>query len=413
MKSKAYLGYVQYALPLRFKFQQHALKRKVERRGHIKVCFLAMNLGMWRYQRVYEFFAADYRFEVVIVLSPSIQFEKEEQVENIKELRRFFSSRGIQYIDWNESHDCSSADLRHDINPDIIFYPQQYSSALYEKHSFTGFWDKLLCLCPYGIANEEEDWTYNLDFHNRAWKLFYTNKAELEAAQRLALNKGRNVVITGYTNMTEYLSPESKDVWKIKNHDVTRLIWAPHYTILEGEKLHLSNFLWMAEDMVKIAEQNTDCLQIAFKPHPKLRTCLYQHPDWGQERTDEYYRLWDEMPNTQLETGEFINLFKTSDAMVHDSDSFQVEYLYVNKPVMFVKQKDEQQNTTELCKRAIGCHYIGRNMDDIKRFVEMVLNDGDTMREQRQQFFENYLLPENGTDVALNIYNDIVKTLKL
>jgi hypothetical protein len=119
------------------------------------------------------------------------------------------------------------------------------------------------------------------------------------------------------------------------------------------------------------------------------------------------------MPNTQLETGLFIDLFKTSDAMVHDCDSFQVEYLYVNKPVMFVEQSVKQQNTTELRKRAMACHYIGRNMDDIRQFVERVLHGEDTMKEQRQQFFENYLLPKGGTDVALNIYNDIVTTLKL
>lgn len=193
-----------------------------------------------------------------------------------------------------------------------------------------------------------------------------------------------------------------------------RLIWAPHYSInAEGDELYLSNFLWMAKDMVEIAQQYRDRLQIAFKPHPKLRTRLYLHPDWGQEKTDKYYSLWNEMPNTQLETGLFIDLFKTSDAMVHDSDSFQVEYLYVNKPVMFVKQSKEQQDTTELRKHAIACHYIGRSMEDVRQFVEMVLRGEDSMTGQRQQFFENYLLPKSGIDVALNIYNDIVTTLKL
>ncbi len=414
MKSKAYRMYVRYVLPWHFVILQQALKRKVARGERITVCFLAMNLGMWRYQRVYELFAADPRFEAVIVLSPTIQFEKLEQVANIEELRQFFAAHDIPYVDWDENHDKSMADLRRDIDPDIIFYPQQYSDALYEEHRFTNFWDKLLCLTPYGIANEETKWTYNLDFHNRAWKLFYTNNAELKAAQRLASNRGRNVVVTGYSNMTEYLSPDTVDVWNIKRPEVKKLIWAPHYSITEDSGLlFLSNFLWMAQGMVEIAEQYRDRLQIAFKPHPKLKSTLYQHPDWGQERTDKYYRLWDEMPNTQLETGLFIDLFKTSDAMVHDCDSFQVEYLYVNKPVMFVQQSREQQNTTELCKQAIACHYIGKNMDDIKQFVEMVLRGEDTMREQRQQFFNNYLLPKSGTDVALNIYNDIVTTLKL
>ena len=414
LKSWLFKQYVLHALPQRFKHQQRQLKRKVQNGEKIKVCFLAMNLGMWRYQRVYELFAADDRYEVVIALCPTVAFEKDEQIRNLQDLRDYFNSREIPFVDWDEHQDKSLADLREDINPDIIFYPQQYPAIYYKEQSFCGFWDKLLCLTPYGIANEETKWTYNLDFHNRAWKLFYTNNAELKAAQRLAINRGRNVVVTGYTNMTEYLSPDTVDVWNNKRPEVKRLIWAPHYSInAEHDLLYLSNFLWMAEGMVEIAKQYQDRLQIAFKPHPKLRTRLYQHPDWGQERTDKYYRLWAEMPNTQLETGLFIDLFKTSDAMVHDSDSFQVEYLYVNKPVMFVKQSREQQNTTELCRRAIDCHYIGRNMDDVRQFVEMVLRGEDTMREQRQQFFNKYLLPKSGTDVPLNIYNDIVTTLKL
>lgn len=414
VKHVAYFVLVRFVLPLRFKHQQMQLKRKVQKGEKIKVCFLAMNLGMWRYQRVYELFKRDSRFETVIVLCPNVQFDELEQERNLHQLREFFTSRGISFIDWDEHNRKSMADLRKDINPDIIFYPQQYRGIYYEEQSYRRLLDKLLCLSPYGIANEEENWTYDTDFHNRAWKLFYTNSLELKAAQRLAINRGRNVVVTGYTNMTEYLSQDTVDVWNIKQPEVKRLIWAPHYSInADEDELYLSNFLWMAEGMVEIAKQYRDRLQIAFKPHPKLRSTLYQHPDWGQERTDKYYQLWAEMPNTQLETGLFIDLFKTSDAMVHDCDSFQVEYLYVNKPVMFVKQSTEQQNTTELCKQAIACHYIGKSMDDVRQFVEMVLRGEDTMKKQRQQFFENYLLPKSGTDVALNIYNDFVKTLKL
>ena len=175
----------------------------------------------------------------------------------------------------------------------------------------------------------------------------------------------------------------------------------------------MSNFLWMADLMVDIAKHNQGSLQIAFKPHPKLRTKLYQHPDWGKEKADEYYGLWAQMPNTQLETGSFIDLFKSSDAMVHDSSSFQIEYLYVNKPVMFVMQQKTENDATEISRRAIECHYIGQNVEDIKNFVAMVLKGEDTMREKREQFFQQYLLPENGPDVGLNMYNEIIKSLKL
>jgi CDP-glycerol glycerophosphotransferase (TagB/SpsB family) len=92
----------------------------------------------------------------------------------------------------------------------------------------------------------------------------------------------------------------------------------------------------MAELMLELAQAYKDRIQIAFKPHPSLITQLYQHPDWGKERADDYYARWQQMENTQLETGGYVDLFMTSDAMIHDSGSFVVEYLYANRPVMFV-----------------------------------------------------------------------------
>lgn len=417
IKQLVLVCFVRFIHPLIIKSQQRWLHYRVMRGGKIRVVFLAMNLGMWRYQRVYERFVKDKRFDVKIVLSPSYQFEKSEQARDIQILRNYFTSYSIPFVDWDFFNEESLLNLRTDIRPDILFYPQQYRSVYYPDHSFVKFLDKLLCLCPYGLATEEENWTYNTGFHNIAWKLFYTNRSELYAARRLAINKGKNVVVTGYPNMTEYLSKDNShanDVWKVNDRRFKRIIWAPHYSINPHEdELYLSNFLRMADLMLLIADEFKDRILIAFKPHPKLRTKLYAHPDWGVDRTDSYYKQWEESGNTQLETGAFIDLFKTSDAMIHDCDSFQIEYLYLNKPVMFVSNGVDQKGTSLLREEAMKCHYIGRNNDDIRRFVNMVIRGEDIMEEKRQQFFKRYLLPENGTDVAFNIYNEILTALKL
>ena len=405
---------VVFYIPLHNQFLIAKLRSRAKKGNKIKICFFAMNLAMWRYQSVYERFKNDERFDVYVVLSPSCLWDEVEQKRSVQELRDFFQSMGVSYIDWDDSRCNSVIDIREDIKPDIIFYPQQYKTVLVSSHCYRNFLNSLLCFCPYALSTTEASWYYDTEFQNIAWKLFYANDLDLKIARNEAYNKGRNVVVTGYPNMTEYLSPELKDVWKDKGHGVKRLIWAPHYSIFEeGDEVYMSNFLWMADLMVDIAKHNQGSLQIAFKPHPKLRTKLYQHPDWGKEKADEYYGLWAQMPNTQLETGSFIDLFKSSDAMVHDSSSFQIEYLYVNKPVMFVMQQKTENDATEISRRAIECHYIGQNVEDIKNFVAMVLKGEDTMREKREQFFQQYLLPENGPDVGLNMYNEIIKSLKL
>ena len=67
----------------------------------------------------------------------------------------------------------------------------------------------------------------------------------------------------------------------------------------------------MYDLMIEIALLYKDKVQIAFKPHPLLKEKLIKL--WGAQATDDYYRKWDNLPNGQLETGDYVDLFKTSD----------------------------------------------------------------------------------------------------
>ena len=172
----------------------------------------------------------------------------------------------------------------------------------------------------------------------------------------------------------------------------------------------------MADLMLQIAHEQGDRLQLAFKPHPRLINELYRHPDWGQQRTDAYYAQWQQSENTQLESGDFIDLFMTSDAMIHDSGSFAVEYHYTKQPVMFVSSdmKPILSTQSEFGRKAYDLHYIGKDEADIRRFIDDVVLDGnDPMRPQREQFFHDYLLPPHGKTVAQNTLEDIVESLEM
>ena len=166
--------------------------------------------------------------------------------------------------------------------------------------------------------------------------------------------------------------------------------------------------------MIELARKYEDSLQFVFKPHPKLLTELYAHPDWGKQRTDDYYHLWQTMPNTQLMTGEFINLFKSSDAMIHDCGSFMVEYLFVDKPVLYVNQHPDmlRESLPQLGKLAIDAHYMASDLEQINTFVnQVVLGGNDTKQQARKLFYDRYLLPSHNEGVGEFIYHDICNSL--
>lgn len=390
--------------------------RKVAQKDKIEVVFFAINLAMWRYQGVYELLSREERFNCHIVLTAARQFSQEQRVAHLKLMREYFDALGIPYIDYDEIHD-EGYNVKGKINPDILFYPQPYQSQYVDIHCFKNFGSKLICYIPYSVNVAKSDYNlYDMEFHNLAWRIYAPTHIELENAKRIARNHGRNWMLSGYSNLDRYCNEKVEDIWKIKDRTLKRLIWAPHFSITQEVSWLFSrpSFLWLSELMLDLADQNKDRLQIAFKPHPWLKTELYNHPDWGKERTDRYFERWAHGANTQLETGDFVDLFKTSDAMIHDSGSFTAEYLYVNKPVAFVTSDLEGllASHNDFGKAALGQHYIVKDQDDVMKFVEdVVLGGNDPKASERTKFFNEVLKPNVTGNTSQFIVDDIKRSL--
>ncbi len=384
---------------------------KLRKKNKINVIFFAANLAIWRYQHLYELMLKHPRFNVSLIIAPFPVFNENERQKDVEDLKKFFSQKKMDYID-GQTYEYN---IKKEINPDILFYPQCYTHSFPKNYDAWSFRDKLVCVYSYGFNNIYASFAYNNHFHNIAWKLFYPTECSLNDARELAYNKGKNVVITGYANADDYLSPEIHDVWKKQNIKKKRIIYAPHFTIEQGcSPLFFSNFLVFHKLIQDVAIKYSNEIQFAFKPHPRLLTELYKHKDWGEKKANEYYEWWRSQDNTQLETTGFIDLFKTSDAMIHDSVSFSVEYFYTKNPVMFVSRDLEENKKckNEVGKIALDTHYIAKKEEDIIAFIDNVVLKGiDPMKQQREEFFKKYLLPPNGKTVAQNTMDDILKSI--
>ena len=403
-----------HAYLLRKTDKRHArLIEKIRSRGYANVVFFAANLSMWRYQGIYDLMKQDSRFRVTVLLTPFNSFTDVEKADNIRALKACFDSKGIEYEDttiWPQEKYA----IREWLDPDIMFYVQPYSKILGSPLDNYYFTDKLLCFAPYGVGTVAEPWSVNTRFQNLAWKLFYETEVYREVARHVAVNRGKNVVVVGNTNADIYLQPEHGNPWKEQPKPKKKIIWAPHFTIREDMLLHRGAFLWLNEAMIKIAQEYSDTIQFAFKPHPRLKTVLYSLPEWGKERTDIYYQTWATMPNTQLEESAFIDLFMTSDAMIHDCASFTVEYHYSKNPCLFTSQdlQEIRKPLNELGCAALDAHYSGSSEADVRQFIdEVVIGGKDPKREERDAFFKKYLLPPNGKTAAQNIFDDIVESI--
>lgn len=408
--------YNPYIEPYVIALKQRRYINTIKEKDIVNVVFFPMNVAMWKYQHLYDLLRQDKRFHLYVFLAPAITFSHDARCSDLQGMREYFTQHNVSFIDYELEKGKDPVNVYSIVEPDILFYAQPYDKAIDTCYSFYLFKDKLLCHAPYGFSSRDSGhYNNNMRFNNLAWKLYYQTDESEELAHKFSYNKGRNVVVVGYPSADDYVSPANTDPWRIKDRSIKRIIWAPHFTILKGLGFaQMSNFLSIAEYMRQLAIEYADKVTFAFKPHPRLYTELVKHPDWGEERTKEYFDFWKYCPTTQLETGDFVDLFKGSDAMIHDSGSFTVDYLYFNKPVLYDNPDIEAAKNTanETGKKAYDVHYTVTSNEDIKHFIDdVVLGGYDPMKAQREEYYKNYLLPPNGKTVAQNIYDDLVKSL--
>lgn len=71
-------------------------------------------------------------------------------------------------------------------------------------------------------------------------------------------------------------------------------------------------------------------------------------------------------------------------------------------------------SSNDYLKKVYSVLYLGSSQDDIIHFIdETVILSKDPMKDLREAFYQEEMLPPNGTDVGKNIYDDICQSLKL
>jgi hypothetical protein len=399
-------------------WRYRAVVRRIQKKDRITAVFLLVYDSIWKYEGIYMLMKQDKRFNPVVVVVPCVFYDIEIMLEEMDRSYNSFLTKGYNVIKAYNETSKEWMDISNEIKPDIVFYtyPDNITKKKYYVHNFL---NSLTVYVPYGImtANIQQD-QYDLIFHNMIWRCYYETVIHKAMARKYATNRGVNVSISGFPMGDIFLDNTliPIDVWKNKNRDIKRIIWAPHYTIDENKRQYAySNFLTDYQFMLDIAKQFEGAIQIAFKPHPVLKPTLYDNANWGKERTDVYYNTWQKISNGQLEEGSYEDLFLTSDAMILDSISFISEYLYTGKPSLFlIRNETIKTKFNEYGTLIFNLLYKSFNHRDIINFInQTVLKKEDPLLNERLNFINEYLRPPNNQTASQNIFNDIINHIKL
>lgn len=371
----------------------------------VNVAFQVITMAKWKTDSLFETMLAHPRFAPVVWFVPYSRYTEDEVQKEYEGCRRYFEAKGWPVVRYRNIADFPEAQ-----RPDITFIHEPYE---WNREYNQGLKDSLFCYVPYGYMSIADGITYNLPLANAALSIFVDNSTSARAISPVMRTRGRNVVVTGQPMGDTFLFPSSPlpNVWK-ECGARKKVIWAPHWT-LSSECTNMfssGTFLETAELMAELARKYADRIQFAFKPHPLLYGALCKHSAWGKEKTDAYYRTWAEMPNTQREEGEYQALFMQSDAMIHDSSSFIIEYMLADKPCMYLTNGRIFGGFSEMSQAALGCYVKGVTRQQIESFLQNVLEGTDEMQASRSDFRQKYLLPPHGKSAAQNVIDSLLET---
>ncbi len=394
---RKYTGKKEY-LKLRKKLDQ------VRRQDVITVAFQVWNVAKWKCDSVFHAMKKHPRFNPIIWIANEPGASRIELDLQYKKLVTRFTSPEYTVV---TAEDCNH--LVEKINPDLIFIQEPYSFSINSGSNAIG---KLFCFVRYCFPNSLIKKAYNYFLIKYSLFYFLENWSVAREHTKMRISPERNMYVTGHPMVDAFFSKKSKQsVWKRQCTCKKKIIWAPHWTINQEAVFSPATFLRYAQFMLQLAQIYCDKIQMAFKPHPTLYRKLCEHPDWGKELTDEYYSQWASMSNTQLETGEYIDLFLQSNAMIHDCGSFILEYLLVDKPCMYLQNGADYPHYNEMNKEALKCYEIALSEIDIENFiVKIVFDNEDDKATRRRQFISKYLIPPNNKTAAENIIDAIINS---
>ena len=396
-----------------YHYPSSAIKKRVNKfrnKETICVAFIVYDISKWKSEALYLAMLNNRRFKPIIV--PVMSF-RSDYIENQRQFDlcvRYLKERCYDYTVGNPNFDIDKL-----VNPDIVFYGELYEGIFDDAYAFryNSKRTSLACYVPYCFHNTNISSTINHLENNLVWLSFVENSTTLNDMKSILTNRGANHVTTGLPIQDSFINAKetSVDIWKTQKKHKKRIIWAPSHTI-KGDNIEnayeQSTFLEIADDMLILADKYKEEIQWAFKPHPVLRRKLLNI--WGQERTDNYYSKWNTMDNTQLEEGQYVDLFYHSDAMIHDCMSFMVEYMYTENPILFLDNGNVNRSILNTqTNEALDLHYKGKNIADIENFIiHNVIGEDDPLKHHRIEYREKYLVPPHRNTACQNIIKTIL-----
>ena len=393
--------------PQLLKHLQHEYSKR-----KLKVVFLNSENAKWVYQAIYEEFAKNPKFDVQVLITVREKLLKDKyKFLEYKKLAEkdynFFKKLGFN-VDYAFDFKKKEYINLEKFKPDIIFYEQPWDLCELQSIKNTSQY-ALPLYCAYGSCITNGTNEYSEPFYRDVYTYFLDN----ECVKKVLLEHGcreQALVPCGQLKLDAYLKPTNKSniIWKSQNKK--RVIYAPHHSFYKGSVLGFGTFDWNYKFFFSFAKNHPE-IEFIIKPHPELKRQIVKQGLMSISEMTQYFEMWENLPNAQVyEYGNYFDMFKTSDLLITDCNSFLYEYLPTKKPVIHLISESSVGHNS-FGEKIISGYYPAKNLEEIKLQLDLVLfKNQDSLLPVREKIIANDLIQPQG-GVAKFIENYISRIL--
>ena len=359
------------------------------------VCLVQCRAVIDKVKLMLKIIEKDPKFDLKIIAFP----EKITEFPKNKDLSFWKENYGDIVVNAIEDKD-HWYDLKKD-KPDYVIIQRPYDIYMPEEYSLAKMaeYTKIVYV-PYGFSLAN---IYNITMTKEVMKelsiiiaenddshKYYTNliKKINDDKKRVSLNIGYPI----FDDVIKIADREESKFKQIEKKTSINVMYTPRWT---SNKRGGGTTFFKYKDKIVDFFKDRDDMQLLFRPHPLAFQNFLQTKEMTKQEIDDYLSNFKNSNMTYDKSDTYLETMKDTDVIVTDFSSVISEFLFFNKPIIFLQSDLELLNNTmrDLCKGFYCC----KNFTEIKKTLIDIKNGKDPLKKIRTEKMKKLRRLNDGT----------------
>lgn len=370
----------------------------IRKKNHKSVRIVMEDCSEWCTTDIYNYFDRK-GVDIAVVLVPFFHGTEESIRKAYRLCREFCETKKFRYIEaYNPSDWKLVKESAQSVYGDVMIYTNPWMGSYPEEIKVNNIPLSIItCYIPYGfMLMKAEQHQFNQISHNMFTHIYCESAMHYQMFEEYCDIGKSHVEFSGHPKMDCYI--ERHKTYEERSYDAIntnqqnvrpiKIIYSPHWNFTGGYATFIHNGL----QILQYAETHTDTTLWVYKPHPLLEKELITQGLMSAEEYGAYVERWERLPNAKVYlSGDYQEIFMSSDCMINDSISFIAEYMYAHKPMLLLHNDETNYNSfgMECINHVYKCN--GNDLNSIFQFIENIRYGKDYMKETRERFFSMHL----------------------